>query len=126
MIPAGYMAKTVERDAKALDWLQQSHIEDIYSVAGCISENFADFIHHWKHNGFWLVDSPATIREIADAESVDLNGTTLFYYEVHPLEFTETGWLPWSPEPSLPTRIVIPETKRLQGFDGDFPGQILA
>jgi hypothetical protein len=48
MIPVGYMAKRVH---KRPDWLQAPHVVDIFSVSGCISEDFADYINYWKHNG---------------------------------------------------------------------------
>lgn len=54
MIPAGYMAKRVVRKP---DWLTTNRVEDIYSVSGCISKDFADYITFWKHNGYWLFDS---------------------------------------------------------------------
>jgi hypothetical protein len=55
MIPVGYMAKRVCRTP---DWLGAPHVIDVYSVSGCISENFADYIQYWRHNGYWLFDSP--------------------------------------------------------------------
>ena len=55
MIPVGYMAKRVY---KRPDWLQVDHVIDIFSVSGCVSEDFADYIGFWKHNGYWFFDSP--------------------------------------------------------------------
>jgi hypothetical protein len=95
MIPAGYMAKRVH---KATDWLQPSEVVDIYSVSGCISEDFADYINHWKHNGYWFFNSPEIIRSISVKESVALEGTSLFYYEAHALEFDGKSWLAYAPE----------------------------
>lgn len=51
MIPIGYMAKHV---VKKPDWLQTNQVEDIYSVSNCISDDFADYINYWQHNGYWL------------------------------------------------------------------------
>ena len=51
MIPVGYLAKHVY---KRPDWLQVDHVIDIFSVSGCVSENFADYIGFWKHNGYWF------------------------------------------------------------------------
>jgi hypothetical protein len=41
MIPVGYMAKRV---FKKPDWLQATQVVDIYSVSGCISQDFADYL----------------------------------------------------------------------------------
>ncbi len=54
MIPVGYMAKRV---SKKPDWLQAAQVIDIYSVSGCVSEDFADYIDYWKHNGYWRTTS---------------------------------------------------------------------
>src|SRR6266550_2455535 len=113
MIPAGYMAKHVH---KATGW-QLSQVVDMYSVSGCISKDFADYINHWKHNGFWFFNSPETIRSIAVEESVALEGTSLFYYEAYELEFDGTSWQAYTPEPSFPTNVVLPPRKQLEGFD---------
>jgi hypothetical protein len=51
MIPVGYMAKQVEPRS---EWLQAQQVLDIYSVSGCVSKNFADYIKFWKHNGYWF------------------------------------------------------------------------
>ena len=47
MVPAGYMAKRV---VGRPDWLTTERVSGIYSVSGCVSENFADYITFWKHN----------------------------------------------------------------------------
>ncbi len=114
MIPAGYMAKRVHQ---ATDWLQPSQVIDIYSVSGCISKDFADYIHYWKHNGYWFFNSPEIIRSIAQQESVALEDTSLFYYEAHELEFDGNSWQAYAPEPSFPTNVGVPTKKQLEGFD---------
>jgi hypothetical protein len=43
------MAKRVRTSS---DWLQAPHVIDIFFVSGCISEDFADYIGYWKHNGY--------------------------------------------------------------------------
>jgi len=114
MIPAGYMAKRV---SKKPDWLQAPQVTDIYSVAGCISEDFADYIKFWKHNSHWLFDSPEIIRSAASENSIRLEGTSLFYYEVHEKEFDGESWRPFEIESSFPTNVVVPARKQLEGFD---------
>lgn len=114
MIPVGYMAKRVGRKS---DRFQAPHVVDIYSVSNCNCEDFADYIKYWKHNGFWFFDSPGIIKDVAKQNSIPLEGTSLFYYEAHKTEFDGERWVPWSPEPSFPTNVVLPSKKQLEGFD---------
>ncbi len=116
MIPAGYMAKHI---AGRPEWLKAEHVADVYSVSNCMSGAFADYIKYWKHNGFWLFDSPYIIQKVARDHSIDLADTRLFYYEVHELEFEEDGnsWKPFAPEPSFTTQVFGPESKILEGYN---------
>lgn len=110
------MAKRV---ATRPDWLKTDRVTDVFSVSNCVSDNFADYINYWKHNGYWLFDSPETIRELAKENSLDLTNTRLFYYEVHELEYDEKerSWKPFGPEPSFKTEIVQPDKRHLEGYD---------
>jgi hypothetical protein len=114
MIPIGYMAKRVCRKP---EWLQAAQVVDIYSVSNCISEDFADWINYWKHNGYWFHDSPEVIRGIAQENSIELEGTSLFYYEAYEMEFHGEAWHVYLPEPSFPTDVLHPTKKQLEGFD---------
>ncbi len=116
MIPVGYMAKHV---SKRPEWLNVEGVVDIYSVRNCVSESFADYVNYWRHNGYWFFDSPAIIQEVAEEHSLDLTGTTLFYYEVYEREFddNEALWLPFEPEPSFTTQVVEPKSKHIEGYD---------
>ena len=116
MIPVGYMAKRVSVRPESI---KAAGVADVYSVSGCISENFADYIKYWKHNGYWFFDSPEIIVELARQNSIDLTGTRLFFYEVYELEFGagEAKWTAFKPEPSLTTQIVLPHKKTLEGYD---------
>lgn len=124
MTPVGYMAKRVY---KKDDWLKACkkkvfletapQIVDVYSVSNCISHDFADYIRFWKHNGYWFFDSPEVIKGFAHENSIHLEGTSLFYYEAHEMEFDGERWGPWSPEPSFPTNVVRPLSKQHEGFD---------
>lgn len=116
MIPAGYMAKHI---ATRPDWLKADRVVDVFSVSNCVSDDFADYINYWKHNGYWLFDSPETIRELAKENTLDLTNTRLFYYEVYELEYDEKGklWKPFGPEPSFKTEISQPEKRHLEGYD---------
>ncbi|PIQ24067.1 hypothetical protein COW36_05575 [bacterium (Candidatus Blackallbacteria) CG17_big_fil_post_rev_8_21_14_2_50_48_46] len=116
MIPIGYMAKRV---LLRPDWLKTTRVTEIYSVSPCLSPNFADFIPYWQHNGWWFFDSPKIIKDLAQAQAIDLTETTLFYYEAYPLQAnTETGvWESFAPEPSFKTELQVPQQKQLRGFD---------
>lgn len=116
MTPIGYMYKRV---AGRPDWIRAEHVEDIYSLSGCVSEVFADYINYWRHNGYWLFDSPRVIEELATENGVDLDGLQLFFYEVYELEYddSEKRWQSFTPEESFGTNVQLPEHRRLEGFD---------
>lgn len=116
MIPVGYMRKHVERRPASL---HVASVVDIYSMSGCISRNFCDYFQYWKHNGYWLFDSPQTIDDVATANAVDLTGTRLFYFEAYEYEFDERTkcWSSFAPEGSWITEVLIPKSKTLAGFD---------
>ena len=116
MVPAGYMFKHI---ARRPPWLNAPHVDDVYSLSGHVAENFADYIRHWRHNGYWLFDAPAVMREIAGDNTIDLGGATLFYYEVFEEEFDEDtkAWTAFAPETSLPTKVEQPQAARLEGYD---------
>jgi hypothetical protein len=113
MIPAGYMAKRVRKPKG----FQIDGIGDVYSVSGCVNENFADYIQYWKHNGYWLFDSPEIIRTVAQENCIQLDGTSLFYYEVYEMEFDGKTWSKYEAVSSLPTNVIPPQEKVLEGFD---------
>jgi len=115
MIPVGYMAMTVCRRP---EWLKAAHVVDIHSVSGCSYEDsLDDYIALGKHNGWYFFDSPEIIRSMAAENAIGLQGMSLFYYEVHELEFTGDLWESFLPEPSIPVNIVQPSQKKLEGFD---------
>ena len=87
MISVGYMAKCV---SVRPEWIKAERVADIYSVSGCVSKDFADYINYWKHNGYWFFDSPEIILQL---------GTS------------------FKPEPSFPTHVVVPIEKVLEGYD---------
>lgn len=107
------MAKRVQRPKG----FQIDGVADVYSVSGHVSEDFADYIPYWKHNGYWLFDSPEVIRAVAQAHSIQLEGTSLFYYDVYEMEFDGKIWSRYEAESSLPTNVVPPQEKVLEGFD---------
>lgn len=112
----GYMYKRIEPRP---DWLAASKVADIHSLSGCISGYFADYIPLWKHNGFWLFDSPAIMEQVAADRGVSLEGLKLFYYEAYDKEYDRDtrAWVPFEPEASFATNVESPASKRLEGFD---------
>ena len=114
MVPAGYMAKRV---VARPDWLGAERVRSIYSVSGCIAEDFADYINFWRHNGYWLFDSPEIIIDVAREHAIDLTDTTLFFYEVYERQFDAGEWRPFEPEPLFHTDVRLPHAKELEGFD---------
>jgi hypothetical protein len=116
MIPVGYMYKTV---AVRPDWLKANTVFYVYSVSSCISNDFADYINYWRHNGYWLFNSPQVIEDIARNQTIDLSGMTLFYHEAYEYEFYENSkeWCAFAPESSFITDVQVPVGKRLEGFD---------
>ena len=115
MIPVGYMAK--RRLQKKPDWTRDTTVAEIYSVCDCVSKDFTDYIRFWKHNGYWLFDSPEIIQRVAAENGIDLRETALFYYEAHEMEFDGENWQPWTYDPSFKTNVSVPSIKRLEGFD---------
>jgi len=116
MKPLGYMYKRV---ARRTGWLSASQVTDIYSLSGCVSEDFADYIGYWKHNGFWLFDSPSIMRGLAADNAICLEGLKLFYYEAYDLEYDDgkRAWREFAPEPSFGTNVCAPRARTLEGFD---------
>ncbi len=116
MRPIGYLYKKV---AKRPTWLKVDQVDDVYALSGCISANFADYINYWKHNGFWLFNSPEVIETLAAEHSISLDGMKLFYYEAFEEEFDDEldQWVPYDSEPSFETNVEIPSHRHLEGYD---------
>jgi hypothetical protein len=115
MIPMGYMAKFISDQPAGLHC---HHVKAIYSVSSCISEDFCDWINEWKHNGYWMFNSPKIILDIARRQNIDLTAATLCYYELYEYEYDSGAkWLPCEPEPSWPVKVDLPQSKAFRGFD---------
>ncbi|MBX3073297.1 hypothetical protein KF728_14940 [Candidatus Obscuribacterales bacterium] len=119
MIPVGYMLKRI---APRPEWLKAENVVDIFSVAGCASNNFADYTPFWRHNGYCFFNSPVDLEEVAQENSIELEGTTLFYYEAYELEFDfvddDTGvWRTYHCVPDWKTDVETPQDRTLAGFD---------
>lgn len=117
MTPAGYMFKKV---AKKPSWLKTDSVKDIYSVSSCVSEDFDDYwINEWKHNGYWLFNSPEIMKAIAKKKDINLAKMQLFFYEVSEQQWNEDEqkWEDYLPEESFETEVKLPQESRLEGFD---------
>jgi len=113
MIPAGYMAKRVQKP----EGFDMDQVAAVYSVSDCVNDNFADYVNFWKHNGYWLFDSPEIIRAVAHENSISLDGTLLFFYEIYEMQFDNVSWIPYDSEKSFKTNVFLPLAKALEGFD---------
>jgi len=115
MISVGYLAKRI---ARRPDWLNAPEVKDIYSVSNCISDNFMDYIKFWRHNGYWLFDSPEIIQELSLENGINVKDLTFFYYEVYEKEFDaeQKAWLSFGGE-SFHTNVIQPARKALHGYD---------
>ncbi len=101
------------------EWLETDAVVDVYSLSGCISKCFTDYIDYWRHNGHWLFDSPEIMEDLSKEMNLDLSGATLFYYEMHEYEYDGNvkDWAAISTELPFETNVRVPMNKYLQGFD---------
>ena len=116
MVPVGYMLKIVNPKP---DWLKIENVLDLYCVNGFFSPDFVDYIKFWKHNGYWLFDSPKILSAVAQEGNVDVSNCRLFFYEAYEYQYNEDDrtWESFSYEKSFTTDIVLPKIKNLEGFD---------
>jgi hypothetical protein len=116
MLALGYMAKRI---VTRPDWLKAAGVDEILSVSSCISEDFADWINSWRHNGHWLFDSPSIIQALACEHGLDLTGCRWFYYEGHETAYDDDAraWLPYAPDPGFGTSVQQPMDSVLRGYD---------
>lgn len=116
MTPLGYIGKRI---AERPEWLAIPCVKSIYSVANCISSDFADYIPFWRHNGFWLFDHPGIIVQLCVDNSIDMTGLSYLYLESDLVQY-DTGrkrWSEFQPESSFETNVSKPIGARLMGFD---------
>jgi hypothetical protein len=116
MIPLGYMAKRVAVRPGSLKALA---VDEVLSVSSCVSEDFTDWINYWRHNGYWLFDSPSVIQALALEHSLDISDCRWFYYEGYELAYVDDteGWVPIPIEPSFVTSVQPPSNAVLHGYD---------
>jgi len=116
VIPAGFIYK---QPTSTPAWVGASAGTPLHSLSGCIAEYFAEYIPHWKHNGYWLFDHPAALDAVAAACGVDPLGLDLLYFEYHPSQYRENAacWEPFEAEGSLSTDVVPPGGAPLLGYE---------
>ena len=133
MVPAGYLLKHVKPPP---DWLVGAPVEQVCSVASCMSENVVDPSNEWLHNGFGVANDPGVLTQLLEKEGADPEGAKLFYYEVFEEEIDSDGWTfdrdAWQPlslaaSSSVPVDVSVPPPdleRQLLGYDvvtfGDF------
>jgi hypothetical protein len=116
MIPVGYMYKSVSVKP---DWLKAEQVADIYSVSGCISKDFHEWINYWKHNGYWLFNQPSDIQKLVKENFLSLDGMKLFYYKSYEKQWDNhrEEWVSYEPEISFETNVKEPVKFVLEGYD---------
>ena len=116
MIPLGYMLKNVASPPP--EWLEAPGVTAIHSVSNCVSSDFADYFPIWKHDGWWLFDTPEAVNATAAVAGIASDELSLFYYEAFNEQYDEAGcWQTFEPEPSIPTNVTPPASAKLCGFD---------
>lgn len=115
MIPVGYMYKRI---VNRPDGLNCQNVSGIYSVSGCISSNFADYIPYWKHNKYWFFNKPEDMDSILRELEVP-NTFELLFYEMYEKEFDEDeqSWQEIHAEESFGYDVKNPSQKEFLGFD---------
>ncbi len=134
MIPLGYMYKSV---GPLIRSDLPDSIVDFHTLGECSgnsTQDFANYIPFFKHNGWGLYNSPRVMQEIAVENNIDLSEMQCFYYEAYRSEFDfperigkapakinqeswKGVWKPLLAQDAFTTDIVVPETKNLSGFD---------
>lgn len=80
----GYFPKKTVRNP---DWLKRLGVEEVCSVASCISKAPEGWIGHWKHNEMWVFDSPAVAWSVVP--EAEREGFEMYAYRIVPVEIAE-------------------------------------
>jgi len=136
MIPAGYLLK---RTTPPPVWLKtkNSRVDEVCSVSECVNHDVVDLLNSWQFNKFGLANTKDLLFKLAQQADVNLEGTSLFFYEIYELELDSDGWdfdpegwqsLTLSDASSITDEVSQPEHSDHQtklGYDvvayGDFP-----
>lgn len=115
MIQAGYMYKKIVTQP---EWLKCRNVTKVYSVSGCTSNDFTDYIPCWKHNKYWLFNKPDDMDSIIDEQKLT-DEFELLFYELYEKEFNEEeqAWQEISGEDSFGYDVKSPAHKDFLGYD---------
>lgn len=86
MVPTfiGYFPKRIE---KRPDWLKAPNIEEVCSMAECVSSGPDKWIDHWLHNDMWVYDTPELAWSVVlPEERAEID---LYAYCLFPIHFVE-------------------------------------
>jgi hypothetical protein len=116
MLPAGYLYKTI---AIGDNIVSNPAVHDVYSLAGCISGDFGDYMPHSLHNGYWLFDTPEAMEQLAEKLGILLTGMKLFFYRIYPYQWNEDRktWEEFEAFAARPTAVREPPSPTSEGFD---------
>jgi len=114
MIQAGYLYKRIAEP----EGLNCRNVTKIYSVSGCISNDFANYIPYWKHNQYWFFNNPEDMDNIIN-EQKSTEEFELLFYELYEKEFDEEqqAWQEFMAEESFGYDVKLPLHKDFLGFD---------
>jgi hypothetical protein len=116
VIPAGYMLKTAIPPPEWFSPESAGRVDEVCSLSNCVVTDFTDAFQTWRHNGWWLYDSPVVIDEVVREQAIETQGMSLFYYELYEQELADDGWRAFEPN-GFPIDVVAPKVKTLIGFD---------
>ena len=106
----GYFPK---RTTKRPDWLKPEVVEEVCSVANCVSPAPDGWINHWRHNAMGLFDTPDLALSVVP--EADRNELDIYAYQMFPVRFIRGRQEPFA-IPALPTA-PLPASFELLGFD---------
>ncbi len=91
MIPAGYLLK---RTTPPPGWLRtkDTKVGEVCSVSACVNDDVVDLLNCCQFNKFGLANSKDLLLNLAKEASIDLKGTSLFFYEIYEQELDSDGW----------------------------------
>jgi hypothetical protein len=82
----GYIAKRVTPRPSNFEL---DTVREIASVSNCIAKRPDGWIDLWKHNDWWVYDSPELAREVA--RDLGVGDWPIVAYRVLPIRFEESG-----------------------------------
>ena len=98
---------------KRPDWLKPEVVEEVCSVANCVSPGPDGWINHWRHNEMRLFDTPDLALSVVP--EADRNELDIYAYQMFPVRFVMGHQEPFA-IPELPTA-PLPDSFQFLGFD---------